>query len=199
MQETCILAHPDPRIGQWRGSPHQALQYLGKSNMGAWWVITLLTSHKKVKYVSVAAKTVHRHPWFMRPYHSVTIFLLAPSTSLQTMLTKNTPQLSSEKTPEIHFTPSWHGRKPTATNTEHIVVVLGIVLPKLLIFPLLKTRQPAQPHGDDNITVMHGVIITVFCHGHHLSHHTKWSLHEHQQVLETGFVCTAWLPHSCGE
>lgn len=63
----------------------------------------------------------------------------------------------------------------------------------------LYLRQPAQPHGDDNITLMHGVITTVFCHGHCLSHHTKWSLHEHQQVLGTGFLCTAWLSHSCGE
>lgn len=169
---------------------------LGSPTWGHGRDITLLTSHRKAKYVSVAAKTVQRHLWFMRPHHSVTFFLLAPSTSL---LTKTTPQLSSEKTPEIHFTPSWHGRKPTATNTERIVVVLSIVFPRLLIFPLLKTRQPAQPHGDDNTTVMHGVIITVFRHGHYLSHHTKWSLHEHQQVLGTGFVCTAWLSHGRGE
>lgn len=135
----------------------------------------------------------------MRPHHGVTIFLLRPLTSLHVVQIKSTlctPQLCSG----INFTPPWHGRQQMIANSKHSMVEFGVVFPNSLsTFHLLKTRQPALPHGDDNITLMEGVVITVFCHGHCLSHHTMCSLHEHQQEFGTGFLCTAWLSHSCGE
>lgn len=135
----------------------------------------------------------------MKPHHSVTTFLLTLLISLQIARNKSTPALYNSVQGLISH---HHGM----VDSEWLLTLstlrwcLALSFPNSLsAFHLLKTRQPAQLHGDDNIALMQGVVITVFCHGHCLSHHTKWSLHEHQQVLGTGFLCTAWLSHSCGE
>lgn len=179
-------------------SPHQALQYFGESNTGAQLGCNPVDFTQESKMIKcgcqncIIAYLAHETtPWF----HHLSLNTLDITAGCSYFKsTLFTPQLYSG----INFTPPWHGRQQMVTNTKHSVVKLGIVfINSLFVSHLL--RQPALPHSDDNITLMQGLVITAFCHGHCLSHHTKWSLHEHQQVLGTGFLCTAWLSHSCGE
>lgn len=124
---SCTHKYSDPQAGGWMESPHQALQYLVESNMGAWWWCHLVNLTQESKISNVAAKTVQRHPQLMKLHHSVIIFLLARSTSLQTMLTKTTlctPQVYSERSPGIHFAPS--GIMSTTVDNKQLLALSAL-------------------------------------------------------------------------
>lgn len=121
----------DPWAGGWTGSPHQTLEYLGESSIGAQLGCNLVNITQESKITKCGCQ-------------NCTIAALARETTpqcdhlpLNTLDTTEivwikstlcTPQLHSG----IHFTASWHGRQQTVTNTKHTVVMLGTVFPKPL-------------------------------------------------------------------
>lgn len=195
---SCTHWYSDPCSGGWTRSPQQILWYRGESSMGVWWSYHLLNLMQESKINKGGCQNCSEAS------------LNQETTPQCDHLPLSTPDITADqnhplystglliKEPRFHFTPPWRS-KQTATNTVRIVVVLGTVCHNVLVFlsPMYDKASSSTSwwwHHTDARRYHY-----IFRHGHCLSHHMKWSLHEHQQVLWTGFLCTAWISHSWGK
>lgn len=134
----------------------------------------------------------------VRPHRSVTAFFSAPLALQTTLPNTILCTLQSLQGYISHHRAMEDNKELLTWSMLWWCLVLPSPASVSSFLPLVKAASLAS-QSQHHTHVRHRVILKVFCHGHHLSHHATWRPCGHQQVLGAGFLCTAWLSHSCRE
>lgn len=165
-------------MGWWRGTPHQALQCTGESGVGPRGLPCLKVHETTLQCDLLLLSTLNSladHAAHHHPLHTTSHSWVDSRDEFHTVMAQ---QVTNSCHNTAHCGGAWHCPSQSP----------------YLLFSHWQGKQLSFM-----LTTAHIKLPLVFSHGHLLSHHTTWSLCEHQQVHGAGFLCTAWLAHSCGE